>query len=52
MGLGNDFVLSDLHLMGLSKVPTYAAIDLVILLARYHLYSCKLGVISLSLRLR
>lgn len=52
MGLGNDFVLSDLHLMGLSNVPTYEAIDLVLLLARYHLHSCKLGVISLSLRLR
>ena len=30
----NDFVLSDLHLMGLSKVPTHADIDLVPLLAR------------------
>ena len=40
---GNDFVLTDLHLMGLSNVPTYAAIDLVLLLARYHIYSCKLG---------
>lgn len=29
--------------MGLSNVPTYAAIDLVLLLARYHIYPCKLG---------
>ena len=41
--LGNDFVLTDLHLIGLSNVPTYAAIDLALLLARYHIYSCKLG---------
>jgi len=42
-GLGTDFVLTDLHLMGLSTVPTYTAIDLALLLARYHVYSCKLG---------
>ena len=42
-GLGSDFVFTDLHLMGLSNVLTYTAIDLVLLLARYHIHSCKLG---------
>ena len=42
-GLGSDFVFTDLHLTGLSNVPTHTAIDLVLLLARYHIHSCKLG---------
>ncbi|KAL9976552.1 hypothetical protein ACROYT_G013871 [Oculina patagonica] len=36
-GFGTEFVLTDLHLMGLSRIPTNTAVDLVLLIARYHL---------------
>ena len=41
--LKSNVVLTDLHLIGLFKVATSTAIDLVLLFGRSHIYSSKLA---------
>ena len=43
--------LTDLHLTGLSKFAPATAIDLVLLIGRYHIYSSKLAGTSPSMTL-
>ena len=40
----SNVVLTDLDLIGLYKVATSTAIDLVLLFGRYHIYSSKLTI--------
>ena len=48
-GFGFDFVLSDLHLMGLSKVPTRTDIDLVLLARIIDIIFILANYVELSL---